>query len=371
MHASGAGRKLGNARYPEHVARAKKPVEVDPNKLKRERAGRYVTPDGRFAVEGPGANGWYIVDSERENELGLPLMSGPYATLDEARAEVTVLRTGEAPRPPLRALGPADLVNAPDEPAEAAAPPEPDPSTGVEVAQPGEAWSRATDEPAAAKPNRRAAADLEAAPGRDDDGPSRGRAPTAPEPPADRAPATNRPAVDSGSTAPAWLERLTTSQQAEARRLQAILERLRIDDPTLVRREFEANLPEVAHALLAAEVRRQAIDPWRDPKHLARELAAVEKSVRRHLRPVLAPAIDAAQRQIDAATSPDDLATFAWLVALRTASAVFEAIDQEGHPDRRTGEPGWRLLELDGRREPTDRAIALDTSDLVEEPVED
>ena len=55
-------------------------------------------------------------------------------------------------------------------------------------------------------------------------------------------------------------------------------------------------------------------------------------------------------------------------MAARTALAVFEAIDGEGHERRVTGDPGWRLVELDGRREPTGRTITLDASDLLEVP---
>ena len=69
---------------------------VDPNKLKRETAGRYVTADGRFIVE-QGSGGWMIVDGEQTNELGLPLVRGPFATLDEARAGLEGARSGEAP----------------------------------------------------------------------------------------------------------------------------------------------------------------------------------------------------------------------------------------------------------------------------------
>lgn len=73
-----------------------------PEKLKRERAGTYVTADGRFTVE-QSSSGWLLLDAEQANELGLPLARGPYATLDEARAAISDARSGPAPR--------ADLVN--------------------------------------------------------------------------------------------------------------------------------------------------------------------------------------------------------------------------------------------------------------------
>ena len=68
----------------------------DPSKLKRESAGRYVTGDGRFTVE-QSSNGWMVVDAEQANELGLPLVRGPFATLDEARTGMEHARRGPAP----------------------------------------------------------------------------------------------------------------------------------------------------------------------------------------------------------------------------------------------------------------------------------
>jgi GNAT superfamily N-acetyltransferase len=69
---------------------------ADEEKLKRERAGTYVTADGRFTVE-QSTTGWLVLDSEQTNELGLPLARGPYGTLDEARGAIADARTG--PRP--------------------------------------------------------------------------------------------------------------------------------------------------------------------------------------------------------------------------------------------------------------------------------
>lgn len=68
----------------------------DPSKLKRESAGRYVSGDGRFTVE-QASNGWMVSDAEQTNELGLPLVRGPFATLDEARTGMEGARRGPAP----------------------------------------------------------------------------------------------------------------------------------------------------------------------------------------------------------------------------------------------------------------------------------
>lgn len=78
-------------------ARTKKAAAPpDPTKLSRETAGRYVSGDGRFAVE-KGSAGWMVVDAEQRNDFGLPLVRGPYDTLDEAKAAVETAREGPAP----------------------------------------------------------------------------------------------------------------------------------------------------------------------------------------------------------------------------------------------------------------------------------
>jgi hypothetical protein len=339
------------------LARQKAPKQEDPNKLKRERAGRYVTPDGRFAVEGGGGSSWYVVDAERENELGLPLMEGPFATLDEARDRVVAARAGGTESP---AGLPRPIV--------------------VEVAEPA-----AEHTPAAHAPEP-AAEHTPAAHAPDRSGSDRPTTvpPTTHEQPASAAPAPKQtttrratprgtpdpiqappPVPDAEPAEPAWLERRTPAEQAQAHRLLAVLERLGIDDPALVRRDIEANVPEVAAALLARRVQREAIAIWREPESVARELASLRSAVKRHLRPLVEPQLEAADRVAKGTASPDDLAAFAWLVAIRTAGAFFDAIDGEGDERRLAGEPGWRLLELDGRREPTGRAITLDVSDVL------
>jgi len=63
--------------------------------LRRERPGRYRSADDRFAIEQTG-NVWYLTDEARRDELGQPLLLGPYASLAEARdamaAEPSVLK---------------------------------------------------------------------------------------------------------------------------------------------------------------------------------------------------------------------------------------------------------------------------------------
>ena len=68
--------------------------------LKRETAGRYRTRDARFAVE-QNSGRWLVLDTEQTDELGLPLVRGPYSTLDDARAAILTARSGPTPTSPL------------------------------------------------------------------------------------------------------------------------------------------------------------------------------------------------------------------------------------------------------------------------------
>ena len=77
------------------------PETADSDKLKRESAGRYRTGDGRFGVE-QSSGGWMVVDDEQTNELGLPLVRGPFGSLDAARAAIEEARSGPAPTSDLK-----------------------------------------------------------------------------------------------------------------------------------------------------------------------------------------------------------------------------------------------------------------------------
>ena len=79
-------------------------MTAEPEKLKRESAGRYVSADGRFTVE-QASGRWMTIDAETTDELGLPLVRGPVATLDEARAAVASARDA----PPITSMLSAKL----------------------------------------------------------------------------------------------------------------------------------------------------------------------------------------------------------------------------------------------------------------------
>ena len=72
-----------------------KPDETD-STLKREVAGRYLTRDGRFAVE-QSSSGWLLIDNEASDELGQPLVRGQFGTREQARSAIEAARAGPAP----------------------------------------------------------------------------------------------------------------------------------------------------------------------------------------------------------------------------------------------------------------------------------
>jgi len=77
--------------------RAKKAAAPpDPAALQRVSAGRYVTGDERFSVE-QGSNGWMVLDAAQTDDFGLPLVRGPFATLDAAKAALADARSAPAP----------------------------------------------------------------------------------------------------------------------------------------------------------------------------------------------------------------------------------------------------------------------------------
>jgi hypothetical protein len=64
--------------------------------LKRLGGGRWETRDGRFAIE-PQSGTWVIVDNEQTDELGLPLVRGPFGSLTAAKDAIEAART-EGPK---------------------------------------------------------------------------------------------------------------------------------------------------------------------------------------------------------------------------------------------------------------------------------
>ncbi len=64
---------------------------AQPDALKRLGGGRWETKDGRFQIE-PQSGTWVIVDTTQTDELGLPLVRGPFGSLTAARAAIESAR---------------------------------------------------------------------------------------------------------------------------------------------------------------------------------------------------------------------------------------------------------------------------------------
>jgi hypothetical protein len=75
-------------------------VAKDDASLKRLGGGRWETRDGRFAIE-PQSGTWVIVDSESTDELGLPLVRGPFPSLTAAKEAIAAIRTAAPVTSPL------------------------------------------------------------------------------------------------------------------------------------------------------------------------------------------------------------------------------------------------------------------------------
>lgn len=68
--------------------------------LKRLGGGRWETRDGRFAIE-PQSGTWAVVDNTQTDDLGLPLVRGPYKSLTAAKEAIEEAREAAAPESPL------------------------------------------------------------------------------------------------------------------------------------------------------------------------------------------------------------------------------------------------------------------------------
>ena len=70
--------------------------------LKRLGGGRWQTRDERFTIE-PQSGTWVVVDAEQTDDLGLPLVRGPYGSLGAAKAGIATARDTEPAASPLAA----------------------------------------------------------------------------------------------------------------------------------------------------------------------------------------------------------------------------------------------------------------------------
>jgi hypothetical protein len=185
------------------MARAKK--DGDDQSLSRLGAGRWQTRDERFTIE-PQSGTWVIVDAEQTDDLGLPLVRGPFRSLTDAKAAIVGARAGGPSESPLAER----LEEAHRRPA-------------------ASSKSTSTSTPDRAKSARSASAVSPE---------SKSARKTKPKP---------EPAAE-----PRWIVELDPADRRRARKLIAKLEGLKIRDPEgLVRRDLVGNVPSIAIVAVA------------------------------------------------------------------------------------------------------------------------
>jgi hypothetical protein len=185
---------------------AKKPE--DDRSLKRLGGGRWQTRDERFTIE-PQSGTWVIVDADQTDDLGLPLVRGPFRSLTDAKAAVEAARGAAAPESPL-----AERVKD-------AKPARPKAAATKPAGRDATAASKGGHEPAAAEARRASKAAEE------------------PEPPPE----------------PRWISALAPRDRGRARRLIEQLDDAGVRDAEgIVRQDLTGGVPTVARLAIADEL---------------------------------------------------------------------------------------------------------------------
>ena len=89
-----------------------KATDDDTSSLRRLAGRGWQTRDGRFTIE-TASGTWSVVDEEQTDDLGLPLVRGPFRSLTEAKAAIEEARTSEPARSTLAKRPSAAVETAP------------------------------------------------------------------------------------------------------------------------------------------------------------------------------------------------------------------------------------------------------------------
>jgi hypothetical protein len=224
------------------MARATKdPVDPDDAPLKRLGGGRWQTRDERFTIE-PQSGTWVVVDGEQTDELGLPLVRGPFASLTSAKAAIAGARADGPAASPLAAQierRRRDPVERPDRASVADGRPRTKAVRAGGERTPSDDAAGKGGSAARRQPNR-------------DDGP--------------------RPKADESPREPSWLADLEPAERGRARRLMAQLAEDGVADTEgIVRRDVAGGVPAVAARAIAG--RLEALGPDASPAQVAEALA--------------------------------------------------------------------------------------------------
>jgi hypothetical protein len=215
--------------------------------LKRLGGGRWQTRDERFTIE-PQSGTWVVVDAEQTDDLGLPLVRGPFPSLTAAKEAIASARASEPATSPLAGR----LARGGDG------------ATAKRAAKPARSSPagkpRADDEPEPDRPNERTE------PARSKTGKaSRGSTGSA-------RPATGTGSSDDAPAEPAWIRDLAAADRGRARRLIARLAEVGVSDAEgTVRRDLVGGVPAIAATAIAR--RLEALGPDADPAAVVEALA--------------------------------------------------------------------------------------------------
>jgi hypothetical protein len=210
-------------------------VDPDDAPLKRLGGGRWQTRDERFTIE-PQSGTWVVVDAEQTDDLGLPLVRGPFPSLTAAKEAISAARDSQPAESPLAARL-ERRAREPEPKAEkrASGRDRPTPRGGE-----GKGPAESKDEP----PEREAG--------------QRTRRPTTPPEPEDRE--------------PGWLKDLDPGDRGRARRLIERLTELGAPDPEgIVRRDVVGDVAAIAAHAVAQ--RLDELGPDATPDEVAELLA--------------------------------------------------------------------------------------------------
>jgi hypothetical protein len=202
---------------------------ADDGSLKRLGGGRWQTRDERFSIE-PQSGTWVVIDAEQTDDLGLPLVRGPFRSLTDAKEAIAEARSSPAAASPL-----ADRIGRRRATRDAQRPARTAGSKASATAESPEPRKRSKprNEPRAEPPHSR------------ED-----------EPPAE----------------PRWVAALDPEKRRHARRLIARLEAAGAPDPEgMARRDVVGDVASVAAFAVARQLDR--FGPAADPEKVAELLA--------------------------------------------------------------------------------------------------
>jgi hypothetical protein len=195
--------------------------------LKRLGGGRWQTRDERFIIE-PQSGTWVVVDAEQTDELGLPLVRGPFGSLGAAKAAIAAARGADPIESPLTERA-AKLRDRPDD--------EPAPRDGPPRRRSTSAKSTSSGAPATVKKAKSSEAPTHTAPAE-----------------------------------PKWVQALDPADRRRAKRLIDRLNELGAPDPEgIVRRDIVGDVPAVASFALSRALKDLGTDA--EPSQVIRLLA--------------------------------------------------------------------------------------------------